>query len=82
MSKSSPSPSLGVEKKKKKPEDPRIVQPTTSEKDQGEVSEELNKKKADGEEREKERKQREKGKSIVERPKFEPRPPFPQRLAQ
>ena len=53
------------------------MQPTTSEKDQGKASEEDSEKKSDEEEREQERKQRKKGKSILEKPKFEPRPLFP-----
>jgi len=76
-----------------KPKDPRIVWPTTSKKDQGQVSDEVNdeevkegskegKKKAEEEEKEQERKQKEKGKSVEERSKFEPRPPFPHQLAQ
>ncbi|XP_052180129.1 uncharacterized protein LOC127793438 [Diospyros lotus] len=74
-----------------KPEDPRTVWPTTCKKDQGHDEmndEEVNegskegKKKVDKEEREQERKQKVKGKSIEERTKFEPRPPFPQKLAQ
>lgn len=62
-----------------KPEDPRIVWPTASKKDQGQVSDQVNdeevkegskecKKKAE----EEERKQKEKGKSVEERSKLEP----------
>lgn len=67
--------------------------PTTSKKDQGQVSDKVNdeevkeeskegKKKAEEEEREQETKQKEKGKSVEERSKFEPRPSFPKKLAQ
>ena len=65
-----------------KPKDPRIMQPTAGEPDPEEVSSEESEEPTEMKEKEENGEQSKKEKNVEERPTYEPKPHFPQKLAQ